>query len=101
MVPTINNTTYKSDEVKEMTMGMKHNQAAGTDFMQAERFKLCGNEIKNRMPEIVNKVWEGEETSSSWNKKIICSFCRKGKKMGFIYFVGVALYCVAYYICLI
>jgi len=31
MVPTVDSTTNKSDEVKEVTMGVKNNQAAGTE----------------------------------------------------------------------
>jgi hypothetical protein len=31
MVPTIDSTTNKSDEVKVVIMGVKNNQAAGTD----------------------------------------------------------------------
>jgi len=30
-VPTVDSTTNKSDEVKEVTMGLINNQAAGTD----------------------------------------------------------------------
>ena len=55
MVPTVDSTTNKSDEVKEVIMGMKNNQAAGTDLLQGESFRYGGNEIKN-MKEIVNKV---------------------------------------------
>ena len=41
------------------------------------------------MPENVNKVWEGEERSSSWNKGIICRLCRE--QMGCTNFIGVTL----------
>jgi len=33
MVPTADSTTNRSDEVKERIMGMKNNQAAGTDIL--------------------------------------------------------------------
>jgi len=33
MVPTADNTTNRSDEAKERIMGMKNNQAAGTDLL--------------------------------------------------------------------
>ena len=46
MVPIIDNSTNKSDGVKEVIMGMKHNQAAGTDRLQAEKFKCGGNKKK-------------------------------------------------------
>jgi len=31
MLPTVDSTTNKSDELKEVIMGVKNNQAAGTD----------------------------------------------------------------------
>ena len=46
MVPTADNTTNRSDEAKERIMGMKNNQAAGTDLLQGESFKFGGNEVK-------------------------------------------------------
>ena len=57
MVSTVDMITAPtaSDEVKEVIMGMKNNQAAGRDLLQGESFIYGGNEIKN-MKEIVKKV---------------------------------------------
>jgi len=46
MVPTVHSTTNKSDEVKEVIMGVKNIQPAGTDRLRKERFMYGGNAIK-------------------------------------------------------
>ena len=42
MVSTVDSTTNRSDEVKEVIMGMNNKQAAGTDHLQAESFNMVG-----------------------------------------------------------
>ena len=37
-------------------MGMRNNEAAGTDLLQAESFKCGATEIKKNKTEIVNKM---------------------------------------------
>jgi formyltetrahydrofolate synthetase len=60
MLPSINTINAPtSDEVKEVTMGMKNNDAAGTEHLQVQSFKYGGNEIE-KVTEIVTKVSEGE-----------------------------------------
>jgi len=47
MVPTVDSTTNRYDEVNVVIMGMKNNQAASTDILWVESFKFGGNEVKN------------------------------------------------------
>jgi hypothetical protein len=49
-------TATISDEVKEVTKGIKHNEAAGTGRLYVQSVRYGGNELKYKMTEIVMEV---------------------------------------------
>ena len=95
MVLTVDSTTTKSDEVKEVIMGTKNNQAAVQTVCRQRLLCMVGMGLKY-MTEIVNKMWEGEERPSRQNKGIICALFREGMKMDCTNFAGVTLYTYIY-----
>jgi hypothetical protein len=50
-----------SDETKEGIMVMKNNTDPNTDNLEAQCFKCGGNDLYNKMTEILTKLQEGEE----------------------------------------
>jgi len=55
MVLTVDSTTNKSDEVKEVIMGMKNNQAAVQTVCRQRVLYMVGMRLKYKT-EIVNKM---------------------------------------------
>ena len=47
MVPTVDSTTNKSEEVKEVIKGTKNCKAAGTEQLQLQSFKYSANGFEN------------------------------------------------------
>ena len=76
-------------------MGVKNNQAAGTDRLQGESFRYGGNGIK-KYDGIFKQNVKIEERTPRQIKGIICPLYRKGDKMVCTNFIGVILYIVAY-----
>ena len=48
------------EDVKKVIRNIKNNKEAGTDGIHPELIKYGGNELLNRMYELVRKIWETE-----------------------------------------
>ena len=80
-----------------MIMGMKNNQAAVQTICRERGLNTVGmRQKKKQMPEILNKMWQGEERSQRRKKRIKWQLFNKREKMDCTGVTRVNLYIVAY-----
>jgi hypothetical protein len=58
-------------DVKEAIRNLKNNKAAGTDGIHLELIKYGGNELLNRLYELVRQILEEERIHEEWKETII------------------------------
>jgi sorting nexin-29 len=62
----------------------------------AELFKQGGIELKNRMLQLILRIWANEELPHEWNFGIICPILKKGDPMTCSNYRGISLLNTAY-----
>ena len=70
---------------------LKNNKAAGADGIHPELIKYGGNELLNRMCELVRQIWEEERIPEEWKETIIVPIHKRGDKDGCENYRGIAL----------
>jgi len=61
-----------SEELEKAIKKLKNNKAPAADGITAELFKQDGTELKNRMLQLIFRIWTNEELPHEWNFGIIC-----------------------------
>ena len=75
---------------------MKNNRAPGPDAIQAETFKLKGQNFISKMKEILNKIWTSEKIPEDWREGVICPIHKKGDRLSCSNYRGITLLNIAY-----
>jgi hypothetical protein len=57
---------------------LKSNKAAGPDDILPEFIKNGGFPLKQKMYQIIVKIWKQEKTPSEWTKGTLCSLYKRG-----------------------
>jgi len=68
------------EDVKKVIRNIKNNKEAGTDGIHPELIKYGGNELLNRMYELVRKIWEEERIPEEWKETIIVPIHKRGDR---------------------
>jgi hypothetical protein len=66
------------EELEEAIKKLKNNKAREANGITAELFKQGGTEFKNRMLQLILRIWADEELPYEWNFGIICPMLKKG-----------------------
>ena len=67
-------------DVKKAMRNLKNNKAAGTDGIHPELIKFGGNELLNRMYELVRQIWEEDRIPEEWKETIIVPIHKTGDR---------------------
>ena len=67
-------------DVKKAIRNLKNNKTAGTDGIHPELIKYGGNQLLNRMYELVRQIWEEERISEEWKETIIVHIHKTGER---------------------
>jgi len=68
------------EDVKKAIRNLKNNKAAGTDGIHPELIKYGGNQLLNRMYELVRQIWEEERIPEEWKETIIVPIPKRGDR---------------------
>jgi len=95
------------EELEKSIKKLKNNKALGADGITAELIKQGGIELKNRLYQLVLRIWTDEELPYEWNFEIICPILKKDDPMVCSNYRGILLLNIAYkilsyilYVCL-
>jgi sorting nexin-29 len=70
---------------------LKNNKAAGANNIPAELLKYGRNQVINSIHDLVTLVWEKEQMPKDWGKSIIFPIHKKGDKLNWANYKGIAL----------
>lgn len=76
------------EEIEEQIRNLKVKKATREDQIPGEAWKYCTGQVKERIIEVMQKVWRGEGMSSDWDKGIIYPLHKKKKYRGGIKLQG-------------
>lgn len=83
-------------EVQDALNGMKNHKAAGEDGICVELLKKGGEELVNRIWNMVRQIWNKEEMPDEWRRALVCPIHKKGDKMNCTNYRGISLLNVTY-----
>jgi len=86
----------REEEVEEAIKKLKKKKSAGIDGIRNEAWKYASDKVKERLREILNKIWRGEGWPEEWKEGIICPIFKKGDKTKAGNYRGVTLMCTSY-----
>jgi sorting nexin-29 len=69
------------DELDKAIKKLKNNKAPGVDAITVELIEQGGTELKNRMFQLILRIWTDEELPNEWKFGIICPILKKGYPM--------------------
>ena len=84
------------EEVAIAIHRLKANKAAGYDGLPAELFKAGGEELINRMHDLLCKIWSLESMPSDWSLSVLCPVLKKGDATICANYRGISLLNIAY-----
>ena len=68
------------DEINEIIKNMKSNKAAGPDEILPEFIKNGGLIPKQKLHQLILKIWKQEKMPCEWSEGILCPIHKKGDK---------------------
>lgn len=95
----INETTVEPPnrlDIEIAIQNLKNNKSPGEDNLQAELFKYGGEEIQNKLYELISKIWEEERMPDEWKRGMICPLFKKGDPLVCSNYRGICLLNIAY-----
>jgi len=60
------------DEINEIIKNMKSNKAAGPDDILPGFIKNCGLILKQKLHQLLLKIWKQEKMPGEWSEGILC-----------------------------
>ena len=79
------------EEIEVALRGMKNNKAAGLDEIPAEAWKYGGEEMKDWIWRVCNRIWRGEGWIEEWKEGVIVPIVKKGEGVKVEEYRGVSL----------
>jgi hypothetical protein len=68
------------DEINEIIKNMKPNKAAGPDEILLEFIKNGGVILKQKIHQLIVKIWEQEKIPCEWSEGILCPIYKNGDR---------------------
>lgn len=84
------------DEVRKAVRELKNGKAAGKDGIPAELLKVGSDRLNEKIHQVIEMIWEGEEMPSSWLDGLICPIYKKGHRLDCANYRGITLLNTAY-----
>ncbi|MGC8720952.1 MAG: hypothetical protein ACP5TY_13225, partial [Thermodesulforhabdaceae bacterium] len=84
------------EEVAIAIHRLKSNKAAGYDGLPAELFRAGGEELINRMHDLLCKIWSLESMPSDWSLSVLCPVLKKGDATICANYLGISFLNIAY-----
>jgi len=78
---SINNLESKEptyEEINEIIKNMKSNKAVGPDKILPEFIKNGGLSLKQKIHQLIVKIWKQEKIPCEWSEGILCPIYEKG-----------------------
>ena len=75
-----NNLELKEPTYDEIIKNMKSNKAAGPDEILPEFIKNGGLVLKQKLHQLILKIWKQEKMPCEWSEGILCPIHKKGDK---------------------
>lgn len=75
---------------------MKIKKAAGADGIAGEAWIYSKGEIREKLKEVIWRVWKGKGFPEEWRYGVITPIYKKGDKNKMENYRGIALLCTAY-----
>jgi len=89
MAPTLQDTLG-------VIRNLKNNSAPGEDSITSELIKYGGRKLWNRVPQLVEILWEREQMLQEWGTAIICPIYKQSDKLECHNYRGISLLNVTY-----
>ena len=71
-----------TEDVKKAMRNLKNNKVAGTDGIHPELIKYRGNELLNKIYDLVRQIWEEERMPEEWKETIIVPIYKREIETG-------------------
>jgi hypothetical protein len=86
----------KLEELEKVMKKLKANKAPRADGITAKLFKQGGTVLKNRIFQLILRIWADEEQPYEWDFGIICPILKKGDPMACSNYRGILFPNIAY-----
>lgn len=86
----------KDEEIKIQIRKIKRRKAAGADEIAEEAWLYSEGKLREKLKEILRRVWKGEGFPEEWREGVIASIHKKGDPDRMENYRGVTLLCTAY-----
>jgi hypothetical protein len=72
------------EEINEIIKNLKSNKSAGPDEILPEFIKNGGLIIKQKIHQLIVKIWKHEKIPGEWSEGMLCQYTKKGIKSNVI-----------------
>jgi mannosyltransferase OCH1-like enzyme len=79
------------EEINKIIKNLKSNKAAGPDGILPEFIKNGGFPLKQKIYQIIVKIWKQEKIPSKWSEGILCLIYKKGDRKQCNKYRGISL----------
>ena len=73
-------TENLSEDIEKQIRTLKKGKACGFDGVENEAWLYSEGAVREKIKEIIIRVWKGEGFPSSWRTGVICPIWKKGSK---------------------
>ena len=84
MTPTLQDTLG-------VIRNLKNNRAPGEDPVTSELIKYGGRKLWNRIHQLIEIIWETEQSPQEWGTAVVCPIYKQGDKLECHKYRGISL----------
>jgi len=86
----------REEEIEIQLKKIKRKKATGVDDIGGEAWLYSNGRIKERLKDLLKKIWKGEGFPEEWRKGVITPIHKKGNISDVRNYRGITLLCTAY-----